>query len=968
MRYSRKYKKQHNIISRRRKTRHIGGSIPMIDDTLITQINSKSSLEQLEQLETFADVMTIEQTNILNTNLGNKIISDDNYIQIIPKIINNIQILNKLQEKQDNMNQITEIYSTFPICKIDTTLNDIESNDDKKTITYDRNTYYFKAEGTFGKVYINNVNGINQAIKIITNTNSNDIVRLVNDEIITYNNISSIVCSGDKSKDYFCKFKKAYIDFNSRPIQLYVLMEYCGTDFHTIINDITIQNELSFSILIGLFITVAKGIKCMHDNGYVHLDIKPANITIYDVNEGDISNIKAKLIDFGLSQKIADIEGLIYFAGTPGYMSPEMSGMTSKNVSDYKKCDIYSLGITFANILIIKYFKMFIIEGDISTENCLKVLKLIGLEKMLSFETDRLDINALITKLKQLESRTDDFTLDNLTIDKEDKKNKGKAKLHNAGFSLMDIYNYYPNSKPNTFEYFESINITMDDYKKNNFKIRDLSAHNVFTEKELKEGSIYTIDDFMAEGYLLQELKDFGFKITDFVDRFTPRELVENGGFSIVDLKSAKVSLSKFKQDNFSVEELKEVIENDGKFTANEFVSLFNDTYTNRENKFTLRELTGKGGFRIVELKEQGVLLSTFKQEGFSVKELKDDGTFILQDFIVLFNDTEISIYNKFTLHELTGEGGFSILDLKNAGVPLSKFNDEGFTLRKLKDGGVSINDLKKNGTELFYFISNDFEVDELKNYFTLTEFIIFVKNNSFLNFKFKNLLAPNCFSIQELIGEGVTLRELLGENGGLSIAELKAAGVPLSKFKEEKFSVAELKTKNPDDGKFSLLDFINLFRSNSIHKFSLKELIDKDGFIVEQLKLDVYIEPLEPAEFKTDGFSARKLIDIGMFTLLELKKTFTVDELFKNEFTVEELFKNGGYKFSEIEKIYKEYKNTNPENKGELKKLEDLFKECKKWYGPINPDCTYEQINSTKSKKGGRYSNKKSRRIIRNK
>jgi serine/threonine protein kinase len=82
--------------------------------------------------------------------------------------------------------------------------------------------------------------------------------------------------------------------------------------------------------------------------------------------------MKAKLIDFGSSQRITYIDGMIYFAGTPGFMSPEME---NKNVSDYKKCDIYSLGITFANILIIKYFQMFIINRNISTENCLKVLK-----------------------------------------------------------------------------------------------------------------------------------------------------------------------------------------------------------------------------------------------------------------------------------------------------------------------------------------------------------------------------------------------------------------------------------------------------------------------------------------------------------------------------------------------------------------------------------------------------------------
>jgi serine/threonine protein kinase len=173
-------------------------------------------------------------------------------------------------------------------------------------------------------------------------------------------------------------------------------MEYCGTDFHTIINDDTIQNKLSFSILIGLFITVAKGIKCMHDNKYVHLDIKPANITIYDVNDGDISNIKAKLIDFGLSQKIADIKEKKYFAGTPGYMSPEM---IDTNVSDYKKCDIYSLGKTFNECL----QKIWVPHPLVSKEltNLLKPLNLLGMITV-DFPENRSTIDAVITQLNTI--------------------------------------------------------------------------------------------------------------------------------------------------------------------------------------------------------------------------------------------------------------------------------------------------------------------------------------------------------------------------------------------------------------------------------------------------------------------------------------------------------------------------------------------------------------------------------------
>ena len=120
----------------------------------------------------------------------------------------------------------------------------------------------------------------------------------------------------------------------------------------------------------------------------------------------------------------------------------------------------------------------------------------------------------------------------------------------------------------------------------------------------------------------------------------------------------------------------------------------------------------------------------------------------------------------------------------------------------------------------------------------------------------------------------------------------------------------------------------------------------------------------ITPFEFKTDGFSARDLINKEIFTLPQLKNTFTVDELFDKGFTVEELFRDGGYKFSEIETIYNKYKNTILKDKTKLTQLEELFKKCKKWYGRMDSDCTYK----TESQTGGRYSNKKSRRIIRNK
>ena len=80
----------------------------------------------------------------------------------------------------------------------------------------------------------------------------------------------------------------------------------------------------------------------MHDNNYVHLDIKPENITIY--GNDDINQCESKLIDFGVAKNIDGLSYMnsIYSVGTEHYMAPELNSETKP--SDYTKCDIYSLG------------------------------------------------------------------------------------------------------------------------------------------------------------------------------------------------------------------------------------------------------------------------------------------------------------------------------------------------------------------------------------------------------------------------------------------------------------------------------------------------------------------------------------------------------------------------------------------------------------------------------------------------
>jgi myosin-light-chain kinase len=61
----------------------------------------------------------------------------------------------------------------------------------------------------------------------------------------------------------------------------------------------------------------------MHGQGFVHRDIKSANLLVMDSKS---SSLVVKLTDFGLSTKIESFEqGHKLYLGTPEYMAPEIT-------------------------------------------------------------------------------------------------------------------------------------------------------------------------------------------------------------------------------------------------------------------------------------------------------------------------------------------------------------------------------------------------------------------------------------------------------------------------------------------------------------------------------------------------------------------------------------------------------------------------------------------------------------------
>ncbi|XP_059436926.1 mitogen-activated protein kinase kinase kinase 20-like [Corylus avellana] len=87
---------------------------------------------------------------------------------------------------------------------------------------------------------------------------------------------------------------------------------------------------------------IVKGLRCMHEKGFVHCDLKPENILVFPSPDGASY---VKITDFGLSKIPEDPNELITttkfsFRGTPTYMSPESVVLGEIHGS----LDIWSLG------------------------------------------------------------------------------------------------------------------------------------------------------------------------------------------------------------------------------------------------------------------------------------------------------------------------------------------------------------------------------------------------------------------------------------------------------------------------------------------------------------------------------------------------------------------------------------------------------------------------------------------------
>jgi len=125
--------------------------------------------------------------------------------------------------------------------------------------------------------------------------------------------------------------------------------------FHYLVFDLVTGGELFEDIVAREFYSEADASHCIqqilesvnhcHSNGVVHRDLKPENLLLASKSKG----AAVKLADFGLAIEVqGDQQAWFGFAGTPGYLSPEVL----KKEPYGKPVDIWACGVILYIILV----------------------------------------------------------------------------------------------------------------------------------------------------------------------------------------------------------------------------------------------------------------------------------------------------------------------------------------------------------------------------------------------------------------------------------------------------------------------------------------------------------------------------------------------------------------------------------------------------------------------------------------
>ncbi|XP_023024235.2 proto-oncogene serine/threonine-protein kinase mos [Leptinotarsa decemlineata] len=133
--------------------------------------------------------------------------------------------------------------------------------------------------------------------------------------------------------------KTLHIIGNEESVFSMILMEYFADcqDMQSILDnpEVSLDNR----IVIKYAKDICEALQHCHENGILHLDLKPQNVLLC----GDV----CKICDFGNSAKITELVDFFEHQGTAVYTAPEIL----QGIKPTEKSDVYSLGILLWQML-----------------------------------------------------------------------------------------------------------------------------------------------------------------------------------------------------------------------------------------------------------------------------------------------------------------------------------------------------------------------------------------------------------------------------------------------------------------------------------------------------------------------------------------------------------------------------------------------------------------------------------------
>lgn len=189
--------------------------------------------------------------------------------------------------------------------------------------------YKFKkiSSGTYGSVY--DILYTNMVLKVI---NVEDLSLIELDIMNRLKHPNIIECIDFFYVD-FTGIIESYIKKVDYETYYYgILMKKAICDLYTFCN-----NKISEKILLNIIKQVKEGLKYLHNNNIIHMDIKPANILIFN----SLDNPQIKICDFGISIYQNNNIGNDRILSTSGFRAPDKKFTI--------KCDYWSLGCTILN-------------------------------------------------------------------------------------------------------------------------------------------------------------------------------------------------------------------------------------------------------------------------------------------------------------------------------------------------------------------------------------------------------------------------------------------------------------------------------------------------------------------------------------------------------------------------------------------------------------------------------------------